>query len=204
MENATKALLIAASILIVIVLIAVGVLLIKNVSGTSDDAQKVGNSISISTGHATSDALGSIKGTIISKKKFNSFVDDIVNGKYSTTQQIFDMIKNEQNVKLSNQIELIGYYCTAIGRTMNADVFNGTDSEVIGRTPDLLEDGRIGVVDDPASTSSVKNHLKQVYIDLKGADANLNLVKIAYRLYLGYDEWGYVNKAVYFGYLENK
>ena len=42
MENATKALLIAAAVLMAIVLIATGVLLIKNASGTSKQANETG------------------------------------------------------------------------------------------------------------------------------------------------------------------
>ena len=45
MENATKALLIAAAVLIAIVLIALGVNLLSAGSDTSDQAQQVSNSI---------------------------------------------------------------------------------------------------------------------------------------------------------------
>lgn len=50
MENATKALLIAAAVLIAIVLIALGVRLLNASGDTSGQAQNVANSISNSTG----------------------------------------------------------------------------------------------------------------------------------------------------------
>lgn len=52
MENATKALLIVATILIAIVLIALGVLLVKNVNNSSEQAEKVSNSLSNATNNA--------------------------------------------------------------------------------------------------------------------------------------------------------
>lgn len=57
MENATKALLIAATILIAIVLIALGVLLVKNVNNSSEQAEKVSNSLSNATNNAMKDII---------------------------------------------------------------------------------------------------------------------------------------------------
>ena len=71
MENATKALLIAAAVLIAIVLIATGVLLIKNVSGISKQADEVQNSLSLSTDSAIRD----YQKNYVTKEEFNKFVD---------------------------------------------------------------------------------------------------------------------------------
>lgn len=60
MENATKALLIAAAVLIVIVLIALGVRLLNAAGDTSGDADKVSNQLQQSTGTATNDLVNGI------------------------------------------------------------------------------------------------------------------------------------------------
>lgn len=73
MENATKALLIAAAVLITIVLVAVGVLLIGNTSDVSDQADKAGNSISTVTEEAVIDMQG---GVYLSSDEFKKFIDD--------------------------------------------------------------------------------------------------------------------------------
>ncbi len=198
MENATKALLIAASILIVIVLIAVGVLLIKNTSSTNEDAKKVGNSISIASGNAASDALGSIKGTIISKKKFNSFFTDMQN------KGIRQVLNNEQDVELCNQIEVIGYYCKTMGKTIIEDTLNGSsDSEAINKLADLYKTGRIGLVPYPTVIGSLEQMTNTVVNKAK-IESNSNFIRyrIYTRFYFEYDEWGYVNKAVYVVYME--
>lgn len=56
MENATKALLIAAAVLIAIVLIALGVRLLGTANDTSDQAGNVSNAI----GNSTNDAVGDV------------------------------------------------------------------------------------------------------------------------------------------------
>ena len=83
MENATKALLIAASVLIVIVLIAVGVLLLGKTSDTSEQAGQVGNSLSLATDSAADDIFG---GRIVQTEELKKlFIDkfemvDMFNG----------------------------------------------------------------------------------------------------------------------------
>lgn len=57
MENATKALLIAAAVLIAIVLVALGVRLLGASGDTSDQADKVANQLSQSTGSAANGVL---------------------------------------------------------------------------------------------------------------------------------------------------
>lgn len=52
MENATKALLIAASVLIVIMLITVGIKIFNSTSSTTTQAEDVGSSISVQTFNA--------------------------------------------------------------------------------------------------------------------------------------------------------
>lgn len=60
MENATKALLIAAAILIAIVLIALGVNLLNSAGDTSGDAANVANALQGSTENAASGVIDSI------------------------------------------------------------------------------------------------------------------------------------------------
>lgn len=61
MENATKALLIAAAVLVVIVLIAFGVRIFNSTSEVSGQAQTIGSGIQEQTQKATSSALSSIE-----------------------------------------------------------------------------------------------------------------------------------------------
>ena len=60
MENATKALLIAAAVLIAIVLVALGVRLLNASGDTSDQADKVANQLSQSTGTAANGVINNI------------------------------------------------------------------------------------------------------------------------------------------------
>lgn len=60
MENATKALLIAAAVLIAIVLIALGVRLLNAAGDTSGDAENVSSQLKNSTGKASNDLVNSI------------------------------------------------------------------------------------------------------------------------------------------------
>ena len=61
MENATKALLIAAAVLVVIVIIALGVRLLGTAGDSSGKAQEVSNSLDSSTNAAITDITGSLK-----------------------------------------------------------------------------------------------------------------------------------------------
>lgn len=62
MENASKALLIAAAVLIVILLIAFGMSIFNSTGDTSDDAQAVGNQITTQSKEASGSAVNAIKG----------------------------------------------------------------------------------------------------------------------------------------------
>ncbi len=62
MENATKALLIAAAILIAIVLIALGVGLLNSTGDTTDDAKNVANALESSTSTAANGVVGELTG----------------------------------------------------------------------------------------------------------------------------------------------
>ena len=72
MENATKALLIAASVLITIVVIALGIKILTSGFDTSKQASQVQNAISESTNDAANSAIVSMKKiNQISVEKFN-------------------------------------------------------------------------------------------------------------------------------------
>lgn len=60
MENATKALLIAAAVLIAIVLVALGVRLLNAAGDTSGDAQNVSSQLKNSTGEAANGLVNSM------------------------------------------------------------------------------------------------------------------------------------------------
>lgn len=60
MENATKALLIAAAVLIAIVLVALGVNLLGSAGDTSEDAAKVSNQLQTSTGTKANSVVDSL------------------------------------------------------------------------------------------------------------------------------------------------
>ncbi len=61
MENATKALLIAAAVLIAIVLIALGVRLLNSSGNASGDAQNVSNQLQTSTGTGVNEITNLLK-----------------------------------------------------------------------------------------------------------------------------------------------
>jgi len=62
MENATKALLIAAAVLIAIVLVALGVSLLGSSGDSADDAEAVANELQAGTETAKNDVLNILGG----------------------------------------------------------------------------------------------------------------------------------------------
>lgn len=60
MENATKALLIAAAVLIAIVLVALGVNLLGSAGDTSSDAENVANALQTQTGTKANSVVDSL------------------------------------------------------------------------------------------------------------------------------------------------
>ncbi len=106
MENTTKALLIAASVLIAIALIATGVLIIKNVKNTKEDIDKTGNSLTL----ATDSAVRDVQKNYITKEEFNKFVDYFKQENRSSKE--FLNILSKQNAKIRNQIKITGYVYT--------------------------------------------------------------------------------------------
>lgn len=62
MENATKALLIAAGVLIVILLIAFGMSIFSSAGDTAGDAQSVGTAINTQSSAAKTNAVTAIQG----------------------------------------------------------------------------------------------------------------------------------------------
>ena len=221
MENATKALLIVAAVLIAIVLIATGVLLIKNISGTSIQANETGELLSNATDKASSDVIGGLKGTIISKEKFNDFINDFKK-KYSNAKELIDEIQNVQNGKLSNQIEIIGYVYLDRFQNIKLDEteqlkkikenYDAKDEEknreyfeyiINVWIPKLKEEGKIKKSSNPLDP---KEDLRKVYFEKKGNKATeeefndlIETGKARASWSFGYDEWGYINKAVYIG-----
>ena len=106
MENASKALLIAAAVLVAIVIIALGIVLIKDTGNTSKKIDETGNLLKESTKIASGNARGAMKGLIISKEKFNVFLEDFYSNKNS--REIMQKLGLRQEL-LPKQIELIGW-----------------------------------------------------------------------------------------------
>lgn len=186
MENATKALLIAAAVLIVIVLVSVGLLLMKNVGNTAGQAQEVGDKISESAGVALDSVIGGTKGIIISKGKFNSFIKDFKK-KYTSSNQFLNTILNEQNKILQDQIQVIGYVYqddymklhthertdelkellknfSYENEEKNKEIF---DYEINVWIPKLLQEGKIIPLKDALDDDERKEKLKEVYKNKK-------------------------------------
>lgn len=213
MENATKALLIIATILITIVLIAIGILIIKNVSKTSNDANKVAEEIGNATNKASIEVLGGLKGTIISKEKFNEVFDD---WKITTKVQLDNEI-SIKNEKLKDQIEMIGWVYTK-GNYSEKKGFPTTSEAKIKWCQEKEKEKEDGIevvvrLDNPFDNDKVKNLCKDIYErETKNSDQYLsfedyceqfeqknkqNKIPIRYSFFWTYDETGYINK-VYF------
>ena len=223
MENATKALLIAAAVLIAIVLIATGVLLIKNISGTSQQANETGELLSNATDKASSDIIGGLKRTIISKEKFNDFINNF-NQKYSNSKEFIDTI-NIQNEKLKDQIEIMGYiYVDTTKRFYEADVIkdyytkNNYHEYMMQEGFKILENKNIiERLENPLSDSH-RGELLEVYAKMKGetlTDENKETIEAEYikdkndgtivswiTWYFGYDKYGYIDRAYYIVFLD--
>lgn len=213
MENATKALLISATILITIVLIAIGVLIIRNMSNTSDDANKVAEEISNATNKASIEALGGLKGTIISKEKFNEIFEE---WKISNKGQIEEAI-SLKNEKLKNQIEMIGWVYTK-GDYSEKNGFPTTSEAKIKWCQEKEKEKENGIevvvrLDNPFDNDKVKDLCKDTYErETKNSDQYLSFEEyceqfeqknkqhkppIRFSVFWTYDETGYINK-VYF------
>ena len=103
MENATKALLIAAAILIVILLIAFGMRIFNSTSDTSEQAQAIGKGISEQTGQASLSAIASISG-------MSNISDDEVKEEDASVDTIYMWRKQnaeKSNVTKSEALEVI-------------------------------------------------------------------------------------------------
>lgn len=163
MENTTKALLITGAVLITIVLIALGVLLVKNTSGTSKQADVTGQLLSNATDKATISVSGGLKGLVISKEKFNKAFE-----KWQFTSK--DQLNSEialKNEKLKDQIELIGWVYNDI------DYF---DITIYGEFATLTkeeaklqwcikkeQEGKISRLKNPLDNEEIKKKCKNTY-----------------------------------------
>jgi len=109
MENATKALLISAGVLIVIVLVAIGISLLNSASSTTDSAAGTTELLS----SATEDSLDVLSGyqtyklgdkvinrTILFNSQFQSNIELIYNTEYIITMK-YEVVENSNNNVLS-------------------------------------------------------------------------------------------------------
>lgn len=99
MENATKALLIAASVLIVIVLIALGVSLLGSVGDTTDQAEKVGHQLENGIEGEADKLLGSMTNTM-SFAEIKEFLKNDVHGPGSDYFEGFSAIYQDYRFRI--------------------------------------------------------------------------------------------------------
>lgn len=226
MENTTKALLIAASVLIVIVLIATGVLIIKNVKNTKEDIDKTGNSLTF----ATDSAVRDVQKNYITKEEFNKFVDYFKQENRSSNE--FLNIVSKQNAKIRNQIKITGYVYTG---KIN---FNEIPTSILKSSNDCksLEEYHQYMINEGFNilkkrgelelvTNTVYSHKEyyiKVYAKKSGyaeydtldeetkqkiekdytSDRNSKTVTSWGRWNWSYDEDGYINEVYYIAYLQ--
>lgn len=222
MENTTKALLIAGVVLVTIVLIALGILLVKNISETSKQADATGQLLSNATDKASVSVSGGLKGLIISKEKFNkTFEKWEITSKDQLDSEIY--LKNE---KLKDQIELIGWVYNKINYKYISKEEGFPTIDTTGLTKETIgeailqwckekENERlITRLDNPLNNETIKQKCKEIYEGKTGYldyyysfDEYFKVFKqsskygykspIRFSCFWTYDETGYVNK-VYF------
>lgn len=88
MENATKALLISASVLIAIVLIALGVNLLGSVGDTTNHAEQVGEALKNGVANETDKLIGSMSNTMSLNEMLQLQKDDRWHGEGSEFYQL--------------------------------------------------------------------------------------------------------------------
>ena len=106
MENASKALLIAASVLIVILLIGVGMVIFNSIGSTTDQVGSQAESMAIQTFNA----------------QFTQYEGNSVSA--STVKQLINKI-NTSNTTSSNQIKIRGEIFTMNGKQYNTTKIKG-------------------------------------------------------------------------------
>ena len=203
MENGSKALLIVASILIVIILISAGVLLIRNISETNNQSKEVKNSISASTGEATSDVIGGLKAVVISKEKFNAFVN---NWSYTKSSDVKKAISKNNGI-LSNQIEVLGFVYTKGFNFKESEYYSEYKKGYsIGKYNNILDyiyehEEYFEKLSNPIENKAGSETLYKVLYNLTGETEKGN--RTAWSLWFpDYDEWGYINKMIYILYIK--
>lgn len=97
MENATKALLISAAVLIVIVIIALGVSLLKSVSNTTIQSQSIGEII----GNATNNASRVFKGKLLQVETIKNMSSY---GDYYGLNEVLAQNKTREKIKVAGFI----------------------------------------------------------------------------------------------------
>ena len=203
MENATKGLLIATAVLIVIVIIALGVSLLKNSSETNNNAEKTGKAISI----ATDEAIRKYQKSYISKEEFNDYFENI---KANSANQFINGILNDRNIKIREQVEIIGY----IYKEKRSDFFNESKVKEARLSnimeagkywenttlPYLLNNNKLIALSNPKDIAAVLESLTEFYNSKTGNSMTVDEFR-KLRLptssfwFFGFDKDGYVNKA---------
>lgn len=159
MENATKALLIAAAILITIVIIAIGVLLLGNSSDVSEQADKVGTSLSTSAEEAV---IGMQGGVYLSKEKLLELLRNIGYETHYTTNE----------GKFADNVFVRGYLFKGyvIKEGEKYSWYNERGEKVIHQEgkdlietwiPEMLDSGQIKIIKNPGKSDSVLGECKK-------------------------------------------
>ena len=147
MENATKALLIAAAVLIVILLIAFGMKIFNSTSDVSGQAQTTGQGISEQTGQASSSAISSISAANasfsnepISKVK-NKIDSSGYTGNNKSKTEVEETVNYIESIEKENTAKdvrvYISYYNTKTG---SSSMFGTSYNQVLAVLNNLEEE----------------------------------------------------------------
>ena len=193
MENATKALIIAAAVLVTIVIVALGVLLISNVSDSSGEAEKVGDAIGDATQSAISGIQGDLNPRDVSAVEFNNdfmkMVDETVAATNSQPNRGVTAITSKNaELKEWERIKIKGYF-----------YYSNTEGKDL-KTIETI-DSYLRMFENP--TEDITNKLR-TFRDKCREENGFGKAYIVQTIWrYGYDSAGYINLAEYivgFGY----
>lgn len=198
MENATKALLVAAVALITIVLISIGVLLIKNVSGIKKQTEQVSETLGSETGEAATDAIGVLGRTTITKEEFNDFAEKIGSQDFYT-EDFLNAIRDNDN-RFKNQIEFEGYvfygdrneWYSIVSGINYLDRFKRGAKVIESIIPEQVKNGKLFPINEPYEKKSIGRKMREVYNIAEGEKVRGFLT-----VYMTVDKYGYIDRTAY-------
>ena len=205
MENATKALLIAATVLIIIILVSLGIMLLKNSTKTDEQVAEVSNLISSNADAA----IRNVQKCFITAEEFNN-MSEYFNSDKKYAQKLINFVGIDKNTQIRKQVEIIGYLYTDI--TKNCDInlnTNNTESQL----NNLVKNGRIKQMSNSLSNQERVESYYNTFCKIKNieksdesyksflSDWKDKTISAYIRYCYGYDEDGYLNKFYYIAYM---